>query len=135
MTCTVAADATRLRGFTLIEVVAALTIVGAVLVTLIAAVGGDLRASQRVRDSQQITAATELILERLRLRSREELRKADDRWRRLAPPPEHYRWRADISKVVAEPGLLEVTLHVQRVEGDEEIILVTRVFRPEKAAQ
>lgn len=115
-------------GFTLVEALAALTVVGAVLVTALAAVGADVRASHEVERAQERAAAAQTALQRVEGRSRAELLDPGDGWRSLDAPLDGYRWRAEASPVRRWPGLLEVTVAVRGPDGGRESI-TTRLFR------
>lgn len=116
-------------GFTLVEAVAALTIVGAVLVTGLAAVGADVRASRDVVEARRMAAAAGTALERVALRSRRTLLADPGAWHRLAPPLEDHRWRVRASPAADRPHLLRVTLTVRSAAGGRES-LTTLLFRP-----
>lgn len=118
------------RGFTLVEAVAALTVVGAVLVTALAAVAGDVRAGRAAVEAQRVSAAAATALERVAHRSRRELLEDQGVWRRLAPPLDDLRWRFRVASSPRSPDLLRVSLRVRGTAGSARESVATLLFRP-----
>lgn len=116
------------EGFTLVEALAALTVVGAVLVTTLAAVGADVRSSRAVEQAQEMAAAARTALQRVEQRPRDDLLDREDGWTSLGAPLDGYRWRAEASPVRGRPGLLDVQVTVRGPDGGRES-MSTLLFR------
>lgn len=117
-------------GFTLIEVLAALTILGLVLIALLGSVGADLRARRVAADTRALVAAGEFVLERISMLERQELDAAAGGWHELRPPLADYRWRLESAPVAGQPELVHVVVTVRGPETTAE--MATRLFRPRR---
>lgn len=116
------------EGFTLVEALAALTVVGAVLVTALAAVGADVRSSRAVEQTQETAAAARIALQRVEQRPRADLLDREDGWSSVGAPLDGYRWRAEASTMRGRPGLLDVQVTVRGLDDGRESI-TTLLFR------
>ncbi|HEX2205097.1 MAG TPA: type II secretion system protein [Longimicrobium sp.] len=117
-------------GFTLLEAVFAMTVVGLAAVATLAALAGELRSARRAREALVSTALAEARLETMRLLNPDELRLLPDSVEKgtFAPPFDAYRWEADADVVPGETDLYGVEV---RVAGPEGAVRVgTRLYRP-----
>lgn len=118
-------------GFTLIEVLAALTILGLVLIALLGSMGADLRTRRVAADTRALVAAGEFVLERISMLERQELDAAAGRWHELGPPLADYRWSLENAPVAGRPELVHVVVRVRGPETTAEV--ATRLFRPRRS--
>lgn len=110
--------AARRTGFTLLEVMVALAIVGLVLVGALGAAGADLRASAKAASTIEAVALADALLERLEVRSAADLRALRrGRRGRFEPPLDRYRWRITSGAVPGRPSLEQVTVTVRWSDG------------------
>lgn len=118
------------RGFTLLEVVVALTIIGVTSVAALAAIGAELRSAVRGREMLAAAALADERLAVLKLLSVEELRVLPDSLARGAydAPFDGYEWRASSRLVVGEEDLYELHVLVEWDSGS--FGLTGRVYRP-----
>jgi len=123
----------RRRGFTLVEAVAALVVVGLGATAALAAVGAALRAEGRVEHVLSAEALATQRLATLRLLSREQLLRLPDSLARgaFAPPLDAYRWRATSTLVPDAPDLFTIAVVVEWDDGRR--ALETRHFSPRLA--
>lgn len=121
------------RGFTILEALVALAIVGLAGVAALEALGGELRTAGRSRHAYAVAALAEERLAAVRLLPATELDPIPDslaRGRFTAPFAE-YSWTASVRGVSDERDLYDV---VVRVEGREAgLDLRTRIYRPRPA--
>jgi type II secretion system protein I len=117
-------------GFTLLESVVALSIVGVVAIAVLASLGAEMRAAARAREALPAAALAESRLEALRLLPSEALRSLPDSVRqgRFPAPLESYSWSTTVAPVPAEPGLYGVEVLVEWPGGD--YLLRGRLHRP-----
>ena len=120
----------RRRGFSLLEAVAALAIVGASAAALLGASASELRSDGRV---EHVLAADALARQRiavLRLLPHAELRRLPDSLARgaFAPPLERYRWRAAAAPVDGAPDLFALRVAIAWDGG--ELAVETRHYAP-----
>jgi type II secretion system protein I len=117
-------------GFSLLEAVVALAILGLAAVAALTAVAAELRAAGSARDAMEAVALAGIRLERLRLLPAEDLRPLADSLARgrFDPPFDRYHWSADVRRARDESDLLEVTVLVEWDSGSHG--LTTRLFRP-----
>lgn len=118
------------KGFSLLEAVVALAIVGVASVAMLATVGAELRAAGRIRGALESQALAESRLASVRLLAREELEPLVDSLRRgrFTAPFASYRWEASSRRVTGQRDLFEVTVAVLSDDGEYE--LNTRLYRP-----
>lgn len=107
------------RGFTLLEGVVALAIVGVVAVAVLGAFAGDLRATERVRHALVAEALAEQRLATVRLLEVRELTRLPDSLRRgsFAAPLDGYRWTIDARRVRNEQGLFDLVVRIEWAGG------------------
>lgn len=118
------------RGFTILEAVVALAIVGLAGVSALEAVGGELRAAERAADAYVASALAQDRLAAVGLLAARDFAHLPDSLRRgaFAPPFGGYRWTATAEPVVGERELYEVTVSIG---GDRpSYTLTTRMYRP-----
>jgi prepilin-type N-terminal cleavage/methylation domain-containing protein len=119
------------RGFSLLEAVVALAIVGLASVAALAAFGAELRTSDRARRALEANALAEERLAQLRLVPRRELDPLADSLRQgaFSPPFAEYRWEASSRSVRGRDDLFDLTVAVRWPEGA--YTEATRVYRPQ----
>jgi type II secretory pathway pseudopilin PulG len=117
-------------GFSLLEAVVALAIVGTTSIAALAAFGAELRASARARVALEAQALAEDRLGWVRLLQRDELSPLPDSMARgeFAPPWSDYRWVAEAEPLLDCPDLFEVRVTV--TSSETELRLATRLYRP-----
>lgn len=122
------------QGFTLLEALVAVMIVGLAAVAALETVGAELRTAARAKDALTATALAEHRIETLRILSQNNLASVTDSLARgtFPPPFERYRWTAAVREVNGEPGLYDARVEVSWSGGT--FPLSTRLYRPEKPA-
>ena len=107
------------RGFTLLEAVAALVVVGLSAAASLAAAGGELRGEGRVEHALTAAALAQQRLATLRLLSRKELERLPDSLGRGAfpAPLDRYHWRASSALVRGEADLFALRVQVEWENG------------------
>ena len=117
-------------GFTLLEAVFAMTVVGLAAVATLAALAGELRSARRAREALVATALAEQRMETMRLLNPDELRLLPDSVEKGAFPAPFaaYRWEAEAAVVPGETELYGVEVRVSGPEG--EVRVGTRLYRP-----
>ena len=115
-------------GFTLIEAMVAVTVLGLVLVTALAAVAADLQASRRSSLQMEAAQLAEEVISQIDTYSWEEFQRLLTGYgERFPSPMDTYRWEARAIPSIDEPGLVAIHL---RVEGAQESFMVeTRRIR------
>jgi prepilin-type N-terminal cleavage/methylation domain-containing protein len=110
------------RGFTLIEALVALTILGLLVVGSLEAFGAGLRA-QRVADRhlEAVTLASARLHELAALPLDSLLRQPELRERPFAPPFGTYRWSATIRRLPGSSSLWAARVVVSWPEGQESL--------------
>lgn len=116
------------QGFTLLEVLLALTVIGMLMVGVLGAVSAGLRAEAAATDAREIASLSGDLLHSLALLPAEELMALDGGETRLDPPFQAYRWSARTRRRSAAPSLVEVDLVVKG--PGRSIELFTLVHRP-----
>jgi type II secretion system protein I len=119
------------RGFTLLEAVVALAILGLAGVAALEALGGEVRGAERARTASTAAALAQDRLAALSLLRRTDLDPLPDSLARGAfePPLEKYRWTAKVQSVFGETDLYEARVEV--VSDDARYDLTTRIYRPQ----
>lgn len=117
-------------GFTLLEAVISLAILGLVGLSALGAVGRDLDAAGRSRAALESAALAEDRLEAVRLLDHAELSALPDSVARgrFPPPLDEYQWAVDVETVGDAPGLFDATVVVSWESG--EYPLRARLYRP-----
>jgi prepilin-type N-terminal cleavage/methylation domain-containing protein len=101
-------------GFSLLEVIVALAIVGVTAVGALASVGAELRAADDARTTLEAEALAVHRMSTLEMLTAEQLQRLPDSLARGAfdPPFERYRWTAATEPLLGEEGLTEVRVDV-----------------------
>jgi prepilin-type N-terminal cleavage/methylation domain-containing protein len=118
------------NGFSLLEAVVALAIVGVTAVGALASVGAELRAADDARTTLEAEALAVYRMSTLEMLTSEQLQRIPDSLARgtFEPPFERYRWTASSEPVLGEEGLSEVQLDIHWKDGT--FPLHTLLFRP-----
>lgn len=112
----------RQRGFSLLEVVVALVVVGLTLAGALGAAAADIRASRKVADALEAAALADAVLARIELMSATELAELGaNEAGRFGAPMERYHWRADVRPVSGELDLMEVHVSISWAGGSLEV--------------
>ena len=116
-------------GFSLLEAVVALAIVGVTAVGALAAVGAELRAADDAQTTLEAEALAVYRMSTLEMLTAEQLQRIPDSLARgtFDPPFERYRWTAVTEPVLGEEGLTEVRLDIAWKTGS--FPLRTLLFR------
>jgi len=118
------------RGFSLLEAVVAVAIVGVASVSVLAAFGGEVRTADRARTALEAEALAVDRLTTVRLLTLDELDDLPDSVStgRFTPPFDRYRWEIDVRRLSGQRDLHQVSVLVAWPEG--EYALETRLYRP-----
>ena len=118
------------RGFTLLEAVVALAILGIAGVAALEAVGGELRAADRARAAVTVSALAQDRLAVVTLLPIAELQPLADSVARgtFASPFQDYAWNMELRPVLGERDLYSVTVEV--FSETTRYALATRLYRP-----
>lgn len=121
-------------GFTILEAIVAVTIVGVTAVASLAAFGSQLRAGARARVALEAEALAEEQVARIRLLPVTSLEVLPDSLRSgMFPEPfERYQWTSTVEPVAHEADIHEARVTVRWPDG--EYILTTRLYRPLRAS-
>ena len=122
-------------GFSLLEAVVALAIVGVTAVAALASVAAELRAADAARTTREAEALAVHRMSTLELLTAEQLQRIPDSLARGAfdPPFERYRWTASSDPVLGEEGLTEIKVDIEWKTGS--LPLRTLLFRRSALAQ
>ena len=125
-------SAVRRDGFTVLEAVVALVIVGMVAVAALSTFAAQARAADQVRRSQEIVALARHRLAHVELLAAEELDVLPDSIARgrFDPPFDRYEWKTTTRRASIDEELLDV--HVQVMSAETEYDLRTRFHRPRR---
>ncbi len=117
-------------GFSLLEAVVALAIVGVTAVGALASVGAELRAADDARRTLEAEALAVYRMSTIEMLTADQLQRIPDSLARgtFEPPFERYRWTATTEPVLGEEGLSEVLLDIHWTGGS--FPLRTLLFRP-----
>lgn len=117
-------------GFTLLEAVVALAIIGSTAVGVLGAFSANLRAADRARIALAASTLARTRLARLEIATARELASLPDSLARgtFAPPLERFHWSASSLAVLGEPDLYDLRVRVSWADGESE--LRTRRSRP-----
>jgi type II secretion system protein I len=116
------------KGFTLLEALVALTVLGLVGVSAVGVIGSDLRAASRMREGLTEVAVAEEILARVSLLDGNALTSLPDSLRRgeLILGDERYEWRTESREQGTHPNLVEVSVTVTSTSGSRGLTTVLR---------
>lgn len=115
-------------GFSLLEAVVALAIVGMVVGGVTATVAAGLRAGDAAREAATAAALADDLLARAALLPTAALEEIETRGGRLTPPHRAYRWSAESRRVAGEEELVELTVTIAGPRGQTRV--TTRLHRP-----
>lgn len=117
-------------GFTLIEVLVALAVVGLVATAVLAQAGAAIHAQADASESMIAATLAEQKLEALRALASSDLERLPDTLRsgRFAPPLEAYGWAARAERSRHEPALLDVEVEIEWQGG--RLPVRARWYRP-----
>jgi type II secretory pathway pseudopilin PulG len=120
----------RREGFSLLEAVVALSLVGSVSIATLAAFSAQLRTSQRALVGLEAQALAEDRLARVRLVGQDEIAHLPDSLRggRFAMPWDRFTWKTTTRELIDRPSLFEAKTEVSWDGGSYE--LATRLYRP-----
>lgn len=120
----------RTAGFSLLEAVVALTVVGLTAVAVLGAFGSELRAAEKARTALEVEALAQDRLVAVRLLPAGELAPISDSVAHgtFEEPFSGYQWTTRVSSVSLDPGVYDVFIEVK----GESIVypLWTRIYRP-----
>jgi prepilin-type N-terminal cleavage/methylation domain-containing protein len=118
------------RGFTILEAVIALAIVGLAGVAALEALGGELRAAERAGAVSTAAALAQDRLAAIAMVPAPDLGRLPDSLARGAftEPLTDYRWRASVRPVLGERDLYDATVAV--TGRGSEYSVTTRLYRP-----
>ena len=121
----------RAAGFTLVEVLVALTIIGLSVVGWMAAYGSELRAMGRAAEVTVATALAEERLETIQLLADDRLPNLPDSLARGTFPEalDGYRWEAD-ARTRSGRRLAELTVTVTWVGGSRTLVTMVPLSAP-----
>ena len=117
-------------GFTILEAVIALAIVGLAGVAALEAVGGELRTADRATEAYTLAALAQDRLALVSLVAAKSMSPFPDSLTRgtFASPFERYRWTAKVEQISGRKELYDVTLTITSDRRD--YTLQTRFYRP-----
>lgn len=118
------------RGFTLMEVIVAVIIIGMTSVATLSAFATELRTAEASRYALEAASLGESRIAMLELVPAENLIALPDSSKagRFLPPFERYEWTATVTPVVNESDLFDATVRVTWDNGS--YLLATRMYRP-----
>lgn len=124
-----AADRSQ-RGFSLLEALIALTIVGLAAVAGLSAFAAQLRAAERTRTALEAQSLAEEQMAQLRVLPARSYRSLPDSLRHghFAPPFERYEWRRAVRARPGMPDLFSASVEILWAGGS--YALETRLYRP-----
>ena len=122
------------NGFSLLEAIVALTIVGLALVAALGAYAVELRTDAQVMRGLEAASLADSRLAAVKLLPRSELSPLADSIRRgqFQPPFDAYRWDAESRDVSGSDDLFQVGVVVSWTGGSYE--LASRLYRPRPLA-
>jgi type II secretory pathway pseudopilin PulG len=121
------------RGISLFEAIAALAIVGAISVSALSAVGGEMRTATRARRALEVEALATSRLDFLALMSDQQLQNLPDSVAKgtFDAPLDHYKWVTTASPLATQAGIYDVRISVQWKDGtkDDSYGLQSYIYR------
>ena len=120
-------------GFTILEAIVAVTIIGLTAVGSLAAFGSQLRAGARAQIALDAEALAEEQLARIRLLPASSLEALPDSLGSgtFAQPFERYQWTSTVEPLPHDADLHEARVVIRWSEG--EYVLATRLYRPHRS--
>jgi type II secretion system protein I len=117
-------------GFTLLEVVVALAIVGSVAIASLSTLDQHFRTARRAGETATAVALATERLEAIRIELGGRTSRLPDSLRRgrFPEPFQTWRWEAEIREVSGRPGLSEASVRILWHGGSYR--LITRSYRP-----
>lgn len=117
-------------GFTLMEVIVAVIIVGMTSVATLSAFATELRTAEKSRVALEVASLADNRLAILEVTPAEDLVTLPDSSKagQFDPPFDHYAWTATVARVVNETDLFEANVRVTWTDGSYAI--GTRMYRP-----
>lgn len=108
-----------LRGFTLFEATAALTIVAVVAVAALGAVGGELHTAERARRALEVSALATARLDFMGLLTDQELQDLPDTVAKghFPTPLDEYSWTTTSRVLATPPGVYDVVITIDWPNG------------------
>lgn len=118
------------NGFTLMEVIVALIIIGMTSVATLSAFATELRTAETSRYALEAASLAESRIAMLELVPAENLVALPDSSKggKFEPPFENYEWTGTVTPVINESDLFDATVHVTGPNGNYTI--ATRMYRP-----
>jgi prepilin-type N-terminal cleavage/methylation domain-containing protein len=118
------------NGFTLMEVIVAVIIVGMTSVATLSAFATELRTAETSRYALEAASLAENRIAMLELVPVENLIALPDSSKtgHFEPPFEHYEWTGTITPVMNESDLFDATVRVTWDNGS--YVIATRMYRP-----
>jgi prepilin-type N-terminal cleavage/methylation domain-containing protein len=116
-------------GFSLLEAVIALAIVGVTAIAALSAVGNELRATEYARRALEADALAADRLAAIGILTDEEFRQMPDSIAagRFPPPFDEYRWTVHAEPVLGEEGLTDITVQIEWGVGS--LAIQTKLYR------
>jgi prepilin-type N-terminal cleavage/methylation domain-containing protein len=116
-------------GFSLLEAVIALAIVGVTSIAALSAAGTELRATEQARRAVEAEALATDRLAAIRILTDEELRQMPDSIASgtFAAPFDRYRWTVESEPTLGEEGLTDISVTIEWGTGAFE--LRTKLYR------
>ena len=106
-------------GFSLLEAVVAMAIVGVTAVAALGAAGAEIRAATHARHSLEAQALAVYRMSSIELLRAEDLTRLPDSLAKgvFDPPFDTYKWEAETEGALGEPGLSQVVVDVEWSSG------------------
>jgi type II secretory pathway pseudopilin PulG len=107
------------RGISLFEAVAALAIVGAISVSALSAVGGEMRTATRARRALEVEALATSRLDFLALMNDQQLQNLPDSVAKgtFDAPLDNYKWVTTASPLATQAGIYDIRIQVEWKDG------------------
>jgi type II secretory pathway pseudopilin PulG len=117
------------NGVSLFEAVASLAIVGAVAVSALSAVGGEMRTASRARRALEVEAIATSRLDFLALMSDQQLQNLPDSVAKgtFDKPLDEYKWVTTATPLATQAGIYDVQIEVDWKDGS--YVLHSYVYR------
>lgn len=119
---------TASHGFSLLEALVAVSIVGLALIAGLVATGYDVRATERVTATRTLLAAAERVSGELRTLAAADLARLVPGWHRIGESFGDLRWSAASMPAPGVPGLFDVDVSIAAPR--DTLVYAMRLFRP-----